>query len=91
MSEPGAGHNATGGIAAEKLQAIIARIEKVETEQYDLAIDKREIYAEAKGNGFDTKIIRKIIALKKMDEADRQEQDELLRLYRAASGIDPLS
>jgi uncharacterized protein (UPF0335 family) len=89
VSEPG--HNATGGIAAEKLQAIIARIEKVETEQYDLALDKREIYAEAKGNGFDTKIIRQVIRLKKMEEPDRREQDELLRLYRAAAGIDPFS
>ena len=87
----GPGHNATGGIAAEKLQAIIQRIERIETEQYDLALDKREIYAEAKGNGFDTKIIRQVVRLRKMEEPDRKEQDELLRLYRSAVGIDPLS
>jgi YidC/Oxa1 family membrane protein insertase len=91
--EPGAtGENVQRVFAgAKQLSLLDGYARALGITQFDLAIDKREIYAEAKGNGFDTKIIRKIIALKKMDEADRQEQDELLRLYRAASGIDPLS
>lgn len=88
MSEenPGVGHN-SGGVAADKLKAFVERIERLETEKADLATDIREIYSEAKGNGFDTKIMRKIVALRKMEEPDRKEQDELLNLYRDALGI----
>ncbi|MCZ8310912.1 MAG: DUF2312 domain-containing protein [Magnetospirillum sp.] len=76
-----------GGIAAQKLRAFIDKIERLEAEKADLATDIRETYAEAKGNGFDTKIMKKIIALKKLEEPDRKEQDELLDLYRQAVGI----
>ena len=58
--------------------------EKLEFEKSELAADIREVYAEAKGNGFDTKIMRQIIKLRKMEEPDRREQDELLDLYRRA-------
>ncbi|MBL8831588.1 MAG: DUF2312 domain-containing protein [Rhodospirillales bacterium] len=74
----------TGGIAAAKLKSFVERIERLETEKADLAADIREVYAEAKGNGFDTKIMRQVIKLRKMEEPDRKEQDELLDLYRAA-------
>jgi len=74
----------TGGIAATKLKSFVERIERLETEKSELAADIREVYAEAKGNGFDTKIMRQIIKLRKMEEPDRREQDELLDLYRRA-------
>ncbi|MBI1245445.1 MAG: DUF2312 domain-containing protein [Alphaproteobacteria bacterium] len=77
----------TGGIAAAKLRSFVERIERLETEKADLATDIREVYAEAKGNGFDTKIMRQVIKLRKMEEPDRKEQDELLDLYRAALEI----
>lgn len=74
----------TGNIAAAKLRSFVERIEKLETEKSELTADIREVYAEAKGNGFDTKIMRQVIRLRKMEEPDRREQDELLDLYRRA-------
>ncbi len=74
----------TGGIAAAKLRSFVERIERLETEKADLGADIREVYAEAKGNGFDTKIMRQVIKLRTMEEPDRKEQDELLDLYRRA-------
>jgi uncharacterized protein (UPF0335 family) len=71
-------------IAAAKLKSFVERIERLETEKSELAADIREVYAEAKGNGFDTKIMRQVIKLRKMEEPDRREQDELLDLYRRA-------
>jgi uncharacterized protein (UPF0335 family) len=76
--------SSTGGIAAAKLKSFIERIERLETEKAELGADVREVYAEAKGNGFDTKIMRQIVKLRKMEPADRNEQDELLDLYRKA-------
>ena len=75
-----------GGIAGEKLEAFLQRIERLETEKADLSADIREIYSEAKGNGFDTKIMRQVIKLRKLEEPDRKEQDEILDLYRQATG-----
>ncbi len=77
----------TGGIAAAKLRSFVERIERLETEKADLGADIREVYAEAKGNGFDTKIMRQVIKLRKLEEPDRKEQDELLDLYRRALEI----
>jgi uncharacterized protein (UPF0335 family) len=74
----------TGGVAVEKLKSFVERIERLETEKTELAGDIREVYAEAKGNGFDTKIMRQVIRLRKMEVADRREQDELLEVYRRA-------
>ena len=74
----------TSSIAAAKLRSFVERIEKLEFEKSELAADIREVYAEAKGNGFDTKIMRQVIRLRKMEEPDRREQDELLDLYRRA-------
>ena len=74
----------TSSIAAAQLRSFVERIEKLEAEKSELGADIREVYAEAKGNGFDTKIMRQVIKLRKMEEPDRREQDELLDLYRQA-------
>jgi uncharacterized protein (UPF0335 family) len=74
----------TSSIAAAQLRSFVERIEKLEAEKSELGADIREVYAEAKGNGFDTKIMRQVIRLRKMEEPDRREQDELLDLYRRA-------
>ena len=74
------------GIAAEVLRAYIERIERLEEEKRALAGDVREIYAEAKGNGFEPKIMRKLVSLRRLSPADRQEQEALLDTYRAAVG-----
>lgn len=79
-----------GGIAAEKLKSFIERIERIErlnVEKDEKARDIREVYSESKGSGFDTKIMRKIIALRKLDTALRNEQGELTELYRRAVGV----
>ncbi len=77
----------TGGIAAAKLRSFVERIERLETEKADLGADIREVYAEAKGNGFDTKIMRQVIRLRKMDKADFQENQAMLELYLSATGM----
>lgn len=87
----GIGHNSardSGGIAADHLRSFVERIERLEDEKRDLADDIKEIFAEAKGTGFDTKIMRQIIRLRKMEQADRQEQEALLELYKSAIGLD---
>ena len=76
-----------GGIAADRLRSLIERIERLEGEKAALAGDIREVYAEAKGSGFDTKIMRQIVRLRKMDKADLQEQETLLDLYKRALGL----
>lgn len=75
------------GIAAEQLQSIIQRIERLEEEKAATAGDIKEVYAEAKANGFDVKILRQVIRLRKMDKADRQEQEAILELYLSALGM----
>ena len=77
-----------GGIAGEKLRSYIERIERLEAEKSALAADIREIFADAKGNGFDAKIMRQIVRLRKMDHQDRAEQGELLTLYQHAIGME---
>ncbi len=74
-------------IAAKRLRAFIERIERLEEEKAALAADIREVYAEAKGDGFDAKTMRQIVKLRKMDSAERQEQQTLLDLYKAALGL----
>jgi uncharacterized protein (UPF0335 family) len=78
----------TGGIAADRLRSFIERVERLEEEKAGLTADIREVYAEAKAGGFDTKIMRQIVRLRKMDAAARQEQDALLEVYRRAIGLD---
>ncbi len=76
-----------GSIAAKRLRAFIERIERLEEEKAALAADIREVYAEAKGDGFDAKTMRLVVRLRKMDSAERQEQQTLLDLYKAALGL----
>ncbi|MFA5120221.1 DUF2312 domain-containing protein [Zavarzinia sp.] len=75
------------GIAGEQLRQFVARIERLEEEKAALAADIREVYAEAKGNGFDTKVLRQVIRLRKIDKAERQEMDAILELYLEALGM----
>ena len=80
MAEP-------GGIAAQRLKSFIERIERLEEEKAALAADVREVYSEAKSEGFDVKIMRQVIRLRKMETDDRQEQEHLLDLYKQALGM----
>ena len=75
------------GIAREQLKSIVERIERLEEEKAALADDIKEVYAEAKANGFDTKTLRTVIRLRKQDSAERQEQEALLDLYLHALGM----
>ena len=78
-----------GGIAADRLKSFIERIERLEEEKAALAADIREVYAEAKGTGFDTKIMRQIIRIRRMDKDDVDEQETLLDIYKRALGMLP--
>jgi uncharacterized protein (UPF0335 family) len=76
-----------GSIAADQLKSIVSRIERLEEEKAALSEDVKEVYAEAKANGFDTKILREVIRLRKMDTSERQEAEALLDLYLQALGM----
>ena len=76
-----------GGIAADRLKSFIERIERLEEEKKALADDIKEVFAEAKGTGFDVKIMRQVIHLRRMDKDDLSEQETLLDLYRRALGM----
>ncbi len=76
-----------GGIAADRLRSIIERIERLEEERKALASDIKDIYAEAKSAGFDVKVIRQIISIRKKEPAEVEEQETLLDLYRRALGM----
>ena len=86
-SEIPAGPGRVGGVAGDILRAYVERIERLEEEKKALAADIREVYAEAKGNGYDPKIMRKLVALRRLDQTDRREQEELLDVYRRAIGM----
>ncbi|MGH6889477.1 MAG: DUF2312 domain-containing protein [Rhizomicrobium sp.] len=73
--------------AKDHLKTLVERIERLEEEKTALSADIREVYSEAKGQGFDTKIIRQVVRLRKLDRADRQEQEAILDLYLAALGM----
>ena len=77
----------TSGIAVDRLRSFIERIERLEEEKTALTSDVREVYAEAKSTGFDTKAMRQVIKLRKLDAQDRREQEELLDLYKQALGM----
>lgn len=74
------------GIAADKLQSFFDRIERLQGEKDNLTLDIREVFDEAKSQGFDTKIMRAVLRLRKLSEPDRKEQDSLIELYRGATG-----
>ena len=79
------GHNSTAG--DERLRLLIERIERLEEEKKGIADDIKDVYGEAKAVGYDAKIMRQIIRLRKMDPADRAEMETILDLYKAALGM----
>ena len=76
-----------GNVAADQLRLFIERIERLEEEKQGIADDVKDVYAEAKANGYDTKTMRKIVALRKMEKHARDEADALLDTYRSALGL----
>lgn len=77
----------TGGIAADRLRSIVDRIERLEEERKALGNDIKDIYAEAKSAGFDVKVLRALIRLRKQEAAEIEEQETLLDIYRRALGM----
>ncbi len=75
------------GFAKDRLRSFIERIERLEEERAALTSDIREVYSEAKSTGFDTKAMRQVVRLRKLDTADRQEQQAILDLYMSAMGM----
>lgn len=75
--------------AQGQLKSIVERIERLEEEKKTISADIKEVYAEAKGNGFDTKVLRKLIALRRVDASDREEQEAMIDLYMQALGMLP--
>jgi len=78
---------AEGSVAADELRLLVERIERLEEEKKGIADDVRDVYAEAKARGYDTKTMRAIVRLRKMETHQRQEMDALLETYRAALGL----
>ena len=76
-----------GGIAADRLKSFIERIERLEEEKGAISGDIKEVYSEAKSAGFETKIMRMLVRLRKMDAQERNEQDQLLDVYKQAVGL----
>lgn len=79
------GHNSVNG---DHLRAFVERIEKMESDKRVIADDIKDVYAEAKSTGFDAKMIRKIVAMRRVDEAKRKEDEAILELYLAALGME---
>ena len=79
--------NDVAGVAGDRLRAFIERIERLEEEKAALSEDIKEVYSEAKGTGFDVKIMRQIIRLRKMEDGDRSEMEEVLDVYKRALGM----
>jgi uncharacterized protein (UPF0335 family) len=78
-----------GTVASKQLKSFVERIERLEEEKKGIADDIRDVFAEAKGQGFDTKVMRQVIRLRKKDAAERQEEEALLDLYMHALGMAP--
>ena len=74
-------------VAREQLLSIVERIERLELEKKGISDDIKEVYSEAKGSGFDTAVLRKIVSLRRQDAAQREEQDAILELYLQALGM----
>jgi uncharacterized protein (UPF0335 family) len=75
-------------VSGKRLKSFIERVEKLEEEKAALAEDLKEVYAEAKGTGFEPRIMRRIVKLRKMDVEKRREEDELMELYKSALGME---
>ncbi|MBD1547268.1 DUF2312 domain-containing protein [Roseibium aggregatum] len=80
MAEP-------GGVAADQLRAFVERVERLEEEKKVISDDIKDVYAEAKGNGFDVKILRKVVSLRKKQPHEREEEEAVLDLYLHALGM----
>lgn len=78
-----------GGVAVDQLKSIIARVERLEEEKAGISADIREVFTEAKGNGFDVKAIRTILKMRKQDASEREEQETILDTYLHALGMIP--
>jgi len=90
MTQDMTGHNSgvsDGGIATDRLRSIIERVERLEEERKALAGDIKDIFSEAKSAGFDVKVIKQIIRLRKQEPAEREEQETLLDIYCRALGM----
>ena len=81
--------NTKTGFAKGQLKTLVERIERLEEEKKTIAGDIKEVYAEAKGNGFDTKILRKVISIRKKDRHEREEEEAMLDVYLEALGMVP--
>ena len=77
----------TGGISADRLRSIVERVERLDEERRAIASDIKDIYVEAKSAGFDPKVVRQIILIRKQEPADVEEHETLLDLYRRALGM----
>lgn len=86
MADETASIDVLNGAAQSQLKTVIERIERLEEDKAAIAADLKEVFAEAKGNGFDVKILRKVIRLRKLDKAKRDEEGALLDLYLSAIG-----
>jgi uncharacterized protein (UPF0335 family) len=80
MSDP-------AGVAADQLKSFVERIETLEEQKDDIAADIKDVYAEAKANGYDTKILRQVICIRRQDKSEREEMESLLELYMQALGM----
>ena len=80
MSDP-------AGVAADQLKSFVERIERLEEEKQTIADDIKDVYAEAKANGYDTKIMRQVVRIRKQDKSEREEMEALLDLYMQALGM----
>lgn len=78
---------AATGVAGEELKQIVDRIERLEEEKKTIADDVRDVYAEAKGRGFDTRAIRAIVRLRAKEPQEREEEEAILELYKSALGM----
>jgi len=87
VAKPVDGDTKTGGIAADRLRSLVDRIKRLEEERKALGSDIRDIYAEAKSAGFDVKVLRQLIRIRKQEAADVEEQETLLDVYRRALGM----
>ncbi|WP_407049830.1 DUF2312 domain-containing protein [Methyloraptor flagellatus] len=76
-----------GGVAADQLRSFVERIERLEEEKKTIADDIKDVYAEAKGTGYDTKILKQVIKIRKQDKSEREEQEAILDLYLSALGM----
>jgi len=80
--------NDIGGVSGQQLRSFVDRIERLEEEKTGIADDIKDLYSVAKGQGFEVKVLRKIISLRKRSKEDRQEEEELMALYLTALGMD---